>query len=215
MAKSEHLEHVLHRYTNFPALLYLLRRRKITLLSPDLWEDRNDAYFLNVYRDRKEVTSLLALCLTQSPETFHHWKVFTRGSDGVCIEFDRARLLSAFDGIPGIEYRSVRYKRINECRAGHLAVADLPFLKRYPYRNDAEFRILWSSRTEERQSKDFDIPLSCVRRVTISPWMPEGLVPAVKETIKAVNGCGRLPVYQSTLLENATWRKYGRAAIIL
>jgi len=36
----------LRRYTNIPALLYLLRERKITLLDPASWDDKNDFYFL-------------------------------------------------------------------------------------------------------------------------------------------------------------------------
>jgi hypothetical protein len=41
------------------------------------------------------------------------------------------------------------------------------------------------------------------------PWLPEGLAPAVKETVRSIEGCSRLPVYQTTLFENATWQEFG------
>jgi hypothetical protein len=45
-------------YTNIPALLYLLRERKITLLDPASWDDKNDSYFLLLYREKKDLQPL-------------------------------------------------------------------------------------------------------------------------------------------------------------
>ena len=59
-------------YTNLPALLYLLRERKITLLDPETWDDKNDSHFLSVYREKKSFKCVLALCFTQVSETYHH-----------------------------------------------------------------------------------------------------------------------------------------------
>ena len=43
----------LRRYTDLPAVFYLLRQRKLTLLDPASWNDKNDSYFLELYRERK------------------------------------------------------------------------------------------------------------------------------------------------------------------
>ena len=59
----------LRRYTNLPALLYLLRERKITLLDPASWDDKNDSYFLSLYHQKKQLKSVLALCFTPAFET--------------------------------------------------------------------------------------------------------------------------------------------------
>ena len=40
----------LNRYTALPILLDVLHNRHITLLSPETWEDRNDAYYLQRYQ---------------------------------------------------------------------------------------------------------------------------------------------------------------------
>ena len=96
-------DRILRRYTNLPALLHLLRTRKLTLLSPEKWEDRNDAYYMSQYRERSDATTVLALCFSEAAEKYHLWRAFTHGTDGVCVEFERNSLLASFDGVEGIE----------------------------------------------------------------------------------------------------------------
>jgi len=84
-------ERHLRRYTNIPALIYLLRKRSITLLDPRSWTDSNDSYYLTLYRDKKSLKSVLALCFTEVNETYHHWSVFAAGSSGICIRFKRSQ----------------------------------------------------------------------------------------------------------------------------
>ena len=83
----------LNRYTALPILLDVVHNRHITLLSPETWEDRNDAYYLERYQAKGKIASVLAICFTLEKETFHHWRVFSHGSSGVCLEFDKHRLL--------------------------------------------------------------------------------------------------------------------------
>jgi len=40
----------LRRYTDLPELLYMLRNKKITLLNPANWDDRNDSHYLHLYK---------------------------------------------------------------------------------------------------------------------------------------------------------------------
>jgi hypothetical protein len=134
---------VLRRYTSLPALLHLLHTRKITLLSPESWDDRNDAFFMSQYKKRRGAKSILALCFAEANETYHHWRVFTHGSDGVCIVFRRDQLVAAFDTVPNIYKQAVEYKLITELQKFRLSVAQLPFLKRQPYRDEKEFRLVY------------------------------------------------------------------------
>ena len=82
----------LRRYTNLASAIHMLDRKVITLLSPAYWDDRNDAYVLN--KERSTAKSVLALCFAETFETYHHWRVFASGRDGVCIEFDKQKLLT-------------------------------------------------------------------------------------------------------------------------
>ena len=38
----------LRRYTDLPAVFYLLRQRKLTLLDPASWNDKNDSVLLRI-----------------------------------------------------------------------------------------------------------------------------------------------------------------------
>jgi hypothetical protein len=42
-------EDYLRRYTDLTALIYLLHKRKITLLDPASWDDKNDSFYLSKY----------------------------------------------------------------------------------------------------------------------------------------------------------------------
>ena len=44
---------ILNRYTSLPIALDILVRHRVTLLSPETWEDRNDAFYLERYREEK------------------------------------------------------------------------------------------------------------------------------------------------------------------
>lgn len=201
------LDAVLNRYTSLPFLLDILSKHRITLLSPEAWEDRNDAYYLERYRDEKQLRTILALCFSMRPETFHQWRVFSHGSSGVCIEFDRNRLLRSVRGMDGFRSEQVTYLPIKRVQRQKPDMKTWPFLKRMPYKDEAEFRILFESRTESVRSKCVDIDLSAVRKVTLSPWLPDSVVETVRDIIRGMDGCSRLSINRSSLVDNAGWRK--------
>jgi hypothetical protein len=200
----------LRRYTNLAGTIHVLRHQVITLLSPASWDDRNDAYFLSQYKKRKNVQSVLALCFALAPETYHHWRVFSHGCDGVCIEFDKEALLGALQGIEGLRSRKVIYKEIRRARVKRPKVDELPFLKRFPYKPENEFRLIYVGPDEVTDFKEFDIPLHCIMKITLSPWMPKALVQAVGETLQDIDGCQGLAIRRSTLIENEKWKQLAR-----
>jgi hypothetical protein len=122
-AKSKYLR----RYTHLEALRNILCTKSLTLLDYRKWEDKNDSYFLQLYREERKLKSLLALCLTSAPERFHLWHVFGpkrerrslasagqplgchpyNGSSplariGVRIRFDRSQLIEAITKYRGM-----------------------------------------------------------------------------------------------------------------
>ena len=202
----------LRRYTNIPALIHLLTGKTITLLDPASWDDKNDSHFLALYREKKSLETVLALCFTQTTETYHHWRVFADGSSGVCIMFDKARLLSAMKKRRGVTAKAVRYLKLPEIRQKRLKVADLPFLKRFPYEDEREFRIVYESKSDKATSLDIDIPIGCIRRITLSPWIPAALTTHLKNTIRRIDGCEGLKIVRSTLIGNEEWKDLGDGA---
>jgi hypothetical protein len=195
------------RYTNLAATIHMLRSRKITLLNPATWDDTNDSYYMAEYKRLKRAKTVLALCFTESDEQYHHWRVFSHGRDGVRIEFNKDKLLAVFDSNEEITKRYVDYRKIDDLREGPpIQLEDLPFLKRLPYTDEREFRLVYTSTREAKEHKDYPVGLDCVRRITLSPWMPKALVNSVRTTLKALDGCGHIKMYQSTLVSNEGWK---------
>jgi hypothetical protein len=136
-AKKSNVVPVLRRYTNLGATIRLLQTGHITLLNPATWDDKNDSYFMSEFKRLKKVKTVLALCFAQSKETYHHWRVFSDGTDGVCIEFDKNKLLTTFSEDNRILRGKMNYEYIGTLeKRSHIDVDNLPFLKRKPYEDE-------------------------------------------------------------------------------
>lgn len=184
----------------------MLVNRKITLLAPASWEDRNDSFYLEKYREINKLKTVLALCFTMKPETFHHWKVFAGNAAGVCIRFDMDKLLACFSGSSGIRADHVTYKLIRELKSNLPAVAELPFIKRKQYEDEEEFRIIYENRNKLYNSKDFKIDLQCIERITLSPWLPRSISKTIKEVIRDIDGCNSIELIRTGVIENKVWK---------
>jgi hypothetical protein len=204
---------VLHRYTDLPALLYLLQRRKLTMLNPDSWDDKNDSYFLLLYKYARQLSCLDALCFTETDETYHHWRVFAGGAGGIRVTFKRSSLIETVSCVPEIRSCKVEYKLLSDIKGQRPEIAQLPFLKRYPYGAEDEYRLIYESRTAPQAPVDIDLPLNTIRRVTLSPWMNARVASAVKEILRSIPGCTKLSITHSTLIGNDDWMAYGNAAL--
>lgn len=207
---------ILRRYTNLPSLIYLLREKKITLLNPETWDDYNDVYYLKKYKEKRELKTLLALCLTQTNETYHHWKVFADGHSGVRIDFKKDHFLNHFSGVVGVHSGPVKYGLVKEqqerANTGGIKITDLPFTKRWSYGDEKEFRILYESKTEEKTCLDLTIELSCIDMIELSPWMPSSLFEAVKATLQIIDGCQNIKIRRSTVVGHNKWQSYANKA---
>jgi hypothetical protein len=199
---------VLNRYTTLPVLIDLLRRKKLVLLSPDKWEDRNDAEVMLEYKKRRKLRHLYAVCLSEGDETVHHWTAFSNGSSGCCIAFDRDKLLSAVGEVSGIRTGSVKYKKLKELKNEGIVIANMPFTKRWPYRCEEEYRIIFESKDESAALGgffDIDINLRMIRKITINQRMPEQVYQTIKEYLKQEVKNPSQRINRSTLYENKIW----------
>jgi hypothetical protein len=196
------------RYTNLASLIAILKNKELTLLDPSKWEDKNDSHYLVRYGQMKGFKSLYALCFTKAAETSHHWKVFSSGSDGVCIKMNPDRFLEYLDSLKGVRHREVEYKLLDEIERDDFTVEDLPFLKRYPFRGEKEYRIIFEKKAESKH-KTHAIPfdVSMIQEVTLSNSIPKELRAPVVDLLRSIEGCGDLTVYRSTLNENTRWKQ--------
>jgi len=200
------------RYTDLPSLIQILTNQKITLLDPATWDDKNDSFFLSTYKEKKRLTSVLALCFTSASETYHHWRVFAPGPSGVCIHFRGPALEAALRNMDGMKFRKLNYLKVDALRKKHPTTLQLPFIKRFPFKAEIEYRALWESKDTACTHLDVPISLDSITRITLSPWLHPNLRKNVVASLKAIDGCRSIPMWRSTLTENAAWKDYGDSA---
>jgi hypothetical protein len=194
-------------------LLYLLETKSITFLDPAQWDDKNDSFFMQLYKEHQKLKSLLAICFSQETETYHHWSVFAHGSSGVCISFKKKPLLGTFKDYDDVRVGEVSYLPLTSLKTHDCDDKDLPFMKRAPYAPEGEFRAIYEDRADNLPYLNVAFSLSCIDRITLSPWMPKNVADSIKVTIRRVPGAGSIAVTRSTLVQNDTWAKFGRDVV--
>ena len=195
----------LRRFTSTASTIDMLTHSRLTLLSPKSWDDKSDAYALELYRDHFNLKNVLALCFTQSGKTFHHWKVFAGSSDGVCIEFDKKKVIEDLDKIDGLEHGAVEYKTQSQLENSKIDLAKIAFIKRKPYAAENEYRFVYKGNTQDNVIH-VPISLTSIKSITLSPWFPEGLVDIMKGVF---NSCCKnnvdIKILHSKLLISNKW----------
>lgn len=207
-------QHVIRRYTSIAAVLDMLRYRELILLDPATWDDRNDRYFMELYRQGRQLGGLYAACAATCFETYHHWRVFTASADGACVEIYREPLERALGTIPGVRFGEIDYLKLDEVE--QLTDADLlnlPFVKRIAFAPEQEYRIVFESVEPQESVIGLKLPIAWIARVLLNPWLPERVASSVKATLKEIDGCGHLTIERSHLIENARWKRAGESVI--
>jgi hypothetical protein len=203
----------LRRYTDLPALLYLLINKKLTLLDPTSWDDKNDAYYIEVYRDKEKLATALALCFSEKNETYHHWSVFTSRENGICIVFDRDKLTASLSKRAGIIHGPVKYKTLSRMRKKSSDLKDLPFLKRYAFKDESEYRVIYTSKQRVVKTKNISIPLSCIKKISVNPWAPKQFFNVIRDIIREIDGCSSIPIVKSLLINNKEWMQLAHKTV--
>ncbi|WP_077003203.1 hypothetical protein [Variovorax sp. KK3] len=198
---------VFRRYTDLASLLDMLHRKSITLLRPDTWDDRNDRLMMETYANRLKLKTLLALCLTSRGETYHHWKVFTDKSNGVCIHFRRDEFKHAMEAAD-VKVEKVKYLKLGELVAEDHLIETLPFLKRFGFGDEGEYRAVYQNKAAEEHLKQVQIDLNIIERVSLNPWMPTPVFESVRATIEAQRQDASFTVDHSSLIDNRRWRQF-------
>jgi len=196
----------LNRFTSLPVLLDLLERKKLTLLDPKLWDDKNDSEVILAYKRKKGVKNLFAVCLSHGDETVHHWKTFSDGTSGCVIEFDAKKLFAIINNIPNLRHGTVSYKKLMDVEKEDtiIDIDQMPFTKRWPYRCEEEYRIIVENSSNETFF-EIDITLDIIKRITISQQMPQPIYNTIKNYLIGLRGDPESRINRSTLYENKRW----------
>jgi len=197
---------VLKRYTTLAAAIDLLVENRFALLDPATWKDTNDTEFLKSYCSKLDLKSLYAACFTERGETYHHWQVFAGTNEGVCVELYKGPFLNSLRD-ERYTWNKVEYltlKAIGEIK--DIDVYRLPFMKRYGFGDEAEFRLIYQSSEEQSSVHFIPIERAWVKRIILNPWLGAGLANSLKVALKAIPGCHSVAVERTTLIDNAQWK---------
>lgn len=202
-------ETIVRRYTEIRWLVAMLNEGAITLLPPDLWEDKNDQLMLATYKDCKRLGAVRALCLTTRGETHHHWKMFSSQDSGVCIHFRRSKFIAAMNAA-GVVTREVKYLKLNQLQPEKYDVEQLPFLKRFGFGDEGEFRALYTSKVESSDLKKVPLDLDVIEKITLHPSMSKANLSVARSTISPLvqREGGEISVQRSSLTDSRRWRTF-------
>lgn len=200
----------LKRFTTIGSAIDLLRNKRIAFLDPEKWDDRNDAEFMRLYKGKAKCESLKALCCTQSPETYHHWKVFTHSTDGCFIEFEKKPLIDSVRTDERYRASGMEYIGLDEIELCDYQYTSLPFLKRAGFKPEEEFRIIYTGECDE-EVHFMDIDLGWINRIVLNPWLPPSIAASIKDTFWEISGKTDLKITASKLTNSQTWVRWGRS----
>ena len=153
----------LRRYTSFPFLIDILKNKRLTFVWPKHWDDRNDYNFIEKYKKDSGLGHVLALCFTEFRETYFHWKIYSDGTSGICIEFHKKLLLAQFQNIEGIRSGNMEYKTSGQLENEGIELQQLPFTKQFGFKEENEFRIIYEVPKGTKVDKFKPIQLDCIR----------------------------------------------------
>lgn len=198
---------VFRRYTELSSLLDMLQRQAITLLPPSNWDDKNDQLMMTTYAKSMKLKTLLALCLTSRGETYHHWKVFTDKSNGVCIHFKQDGFKKAMRSA-NVKVGKMQYLKLDELNPVIHRLQELPFLKRFGFGDEGEYRAVYQNKDAEPELKRVNIDLDIIEKITLNPWMPTAIFETVRPIIKKLQQGANFDVAHSSLIDNRRWREF-------
>lgn len=208
------LDDTLKRYTSISAVIDMLCRKELALLDPQTWDDRNDRYFMALYKEYAKAKGLYAACFTQVAETYHHWRVFGGAADGACVEFRRAAFEKHIAGNLDIRAEEVEYFYVKDAENITKGKPDrLPFMKRMGFEPEAEYRVIAKSGDEQAPALALPIDLKLIRQVYINPWLPESIYKSLKSVMSGIEGCGHIKISRSGLIDSQRWKNAGNRIV--
>ncbi|PTQ63720.1 hypothetical protein C8J45_105297 [Sphingomonas sp. PP-CE-3G-477] len=203
-------KNLLRRYGTIGSAIDVLYKRRLAFLDPRKWDDKNDSEFMRLYKKKSECSNLRALCCTESPETYHHWKVFTDSADGCFIDFHKRPLLDAVIEQPKYRYRAMDYISLDEIKISDYNHRDLPFLKRSGFKPEKEFRIIYEGACPDNEAHYLPIDPEWISRIVLNPWLPPAVSESVIHTLKLISPVSDLTVTPSRLTNSKTWAQWGK-----
>jgi hypothetical protein len=111
------------------------------------------------------------------------WVLFSSQFRNVSARAHIKKLIALLDTLKGVRFGRVDYLRLKDLKIGEIDVEKIPFTKRWPYRCEEEFRIIWESDTT-KLSYEIEIDLQTISKITISQRMPEHIYLTIRDYLR-------------------------------
>ena len=198
---------ILKRYTKLSNLKNILLNRTLSFSNPDFWYDKNDTELINIYKKKTGIQNLFVLCFASGPETIHFWETYAGGDSGCCINFNAEYLLKLFNR-HNLRHGYVQYEEIKYLPQLELSVNNIPFMKRWPYRIEEEYRVFYFA-DDNTKKYEIDIDLKeCLHKIVLSPDVPKSVLDKLKKQLKNITN---KTTHHTTVLKNKNWIKHFRS----
>ena len=197
--------------------LYKKDRNLKTLLVLCLTSASERFHLWHVFGPKKERRSLRGAELPLECGPYNGFSQLAR--IGVRVRFDRSQLIEAVNKHRGVKCNDIDYmtqarlKVLANEHKGNDPLAKLPFIKRYGFRDEAEFRIIYESKTRIAQTIGIPIPLSCISSIIFSYKLNWRDFNAIKSQLRSIDGCQGLDIRRSNLTESKTWKAAGEELV--
>jgi hypothetical protein len=205
----------LKKYTKLKYLQRMLELEELHLGSPNTWEDENDAALVKRFSDLTKASTVRATCLTSAPDRFHFWAVFGDREMGVCLWFNRKKLLNDISSDKSLRASDVEYMSTKKLKA-NTNVQNLPFAKRLQYSDEQEFRILRSIATHDEANAGFRFSPKSLERIYLNPWLKKVDLTSAKTKVGELlaKDYRHVRLLQSRALANQKWIKAAETSLL-
>lgn len=144
----------LKHYTSVSTLCKILAKG-FKFQNGESWDDENDKYTLQKYREYIYPQNVLVLCFCDGAGNVYHWTALGKtdsdnDSDSqikCSIVLNKDKFLKYVDSIEGMSHHEMKYCRNDEIQ-GH-RIEDLPYLKRNEFSIEKEYRVIYKGGKSE------------------------------------------------------------------
>ena len=131
----------------------------------------------------------------------------------MCIEFHRGNLIDKFKTQNGFLHGYVEYVLLKDLRQYPPAFDDLPFIKRFAYQGESEYRFIFTSTEKEKKIEYISIDIDDIKQIVINPWVESPVYESMRLTIAETSGWKKVKMRKSTVTKNDVWGKACEKAV--
>ena len=199
------MESWLKKYTRLEFLEIILKEEQLHLGDPALWTDKNDSELIQIYTSAAGFSKTRSTCLTMAPDRYHFWALFGEESKGVCLWFDRRKLLADIANDNSLRSGLVQY--LKPSGLSGVKLHEIPFVKRAQYTDEQEFRVIRNFKSTDKLTVGLRFSPSSLIRIYLNAWLSDDELNLMKAQVGPMlkQKYGHVRLLQSKMLRYERW----------